>query len=390
MGEQRTTGATPLARYRSPWMDAELDAVRDLARHFFAAESAPHQERWAAQHMPDRDFWRKAGDAGLLCPSVPEEYGGGGGTFAHDAVVIEEQARAVDDTGLWVHSTTVAHHVLAYGTDEQKRRWLPLLGSGELVGAIAMTEPGAGSDLQNIRTTARRDGADYVVDGAKTFITNGTHAGLVIVAARTGGPGARGISLLVAETDGLAGFQRGRVLDKVGTNAQDTRELAFVGMRVPAANLLGEEGRGFAQLMEQMPQERLIIAVLATAAAERAVELAVAYAKERTAFGQRLIDMQHTRFVLAECLAQTRAARTLLDHAVDLHLRGRLDAATAAMAKLVCTETQGVVTDRCLQVFGGYGYMREYPIARLWTAARLQRIYGGTSEIMKELVARAL
>jgi len=379
--------------YRSPWMTEELDSVRDLARKFLAKESEPNHERWTKQGCVDREFWNAAGSVGLLCVSCPEEYGGGGGTFAHEAVVMEEQARIADDTWAYsVHSTIVAHYINAYGSEEQKRRWLPKMASGEMVGAIAMTEPGTGSDLQAVRTTARRDGDHYVINGSKTFITNGTHCDLLIIVARTGTEkGGKSLSLIVAETQGRKGFERGRVLQKIGAKGTDTRELSFTDMRVPVANLLGaEEGQGFAQLMTQLPQERLAIAVLAVASAEHAVELATAYAKERTAFGQNLLSFQNTRFVLAECRTEALAARTLLDYCISLHLEGKLDAATASMAKYWTTEKQCEIIDRCLQVFGGYGYMLEYPIARMYAAARVQKIYGGANEIMKELVARTL
>ncbi len=379
--------------YRSPWMNEDLDALRDLTRTFFEQESVPNQERWAEQHCVDRHFWNEAGKVGILCVSIDEAYGGGGGTFAHEAVVLEEQAHAIDDAfGYAVHSTIVAHYLNAYGSEEQKLRWLPKMASGEMVGAIAMTEPNTGSDLQSIRTTARRDGDDYIVNGAKTFISNGTHCDLLIIVARTGpGAGADAISLIVAETNELPGFERGRVLEKIGMKGQDTRELAFVDMRVPTGNLLGEtEGQGFFQLMNQLPQERLAIATTAVAATETAVELAIGYAKDRSAFGKQLIDFQNTRYVLAECKADALAARTMLDHCISLHLDGRLDAATASMAKFWCTDRQVEVIDRCLQIFGGYGYMLEYPIARMYAAARVQKIYGGTNEIMKELIARTL
>ena len=379
--------------YRSPWMTEELDSLRSMTRAFLAKEARPHHERWAEQRCVDRQFWNAAGAVGLLCVSCPEAYGGGGGTFAHEAVVLEEQARIADDAwGYAVHSTIVAHYVASYGTEEQKRRWLPGMVSGELVGAIAMTEPGTGSDLQAVRTTARREGDVYVIDGAKTFITNGTHCDLVIVVARTSAePGARGLSLLVAETQGLSGFERGRVLEKIGMKGADTRELSFSDVRVPASNLLGPaEGQGFLQLMHQLPQERLAIAVGAVASAELAVELATAYAKERTAFGKTLLSFQNTRFVLAECKTDALAARTLVDHCIGLHLEGKLDAATASMAKYWTTDKQCEIIDRCLQIFGGYGYMLEYPIARMYAAARVQKIYGGTNEIMKELIARSL
>ncbi|WP_280334793.1 acyl-CoA dehydrogenase family protein [Nocardia wallacei] len=379
--------------YRSPWMSADLDQLRDLTRRFLTKELHPHRDRFARQHAVDREFWHAAGKVGLLCLSCPEQYGGGGGSFAHEAVVIEEQARIADDCWSFnVHSTIVAHYLNAYGSHEQKRRWLPGMASGDLVGAIAMTEPGTGSDLQNITTTAVRDGEDYLINGSKTFITNGTHCDLLIIVARTGDqPGAKGLSLIVADTRDLPGFHRGRVLDKVGQHGQDTRELSFTDMRVPAANLLGDaEGHGFAQLMAQLPQERLTIAVSAVASAEHAVDLAVDYAKTRTAFGQHLLDFQNTRFVLAECRTEALALRTFVDYCLARHLDGALDAATASMAKYLATEKQNTIIDRCLQIFGGYGYITEYPIARMYASARVQKIYGGTNEIMKELIARSL
>lgn len=378
--------------YVSPWMKDEVADVAKLARTFFAREVVPHLERFAEQHQVDKETWLAAGAAGLLCISIPEEYGGGGGTFAHEAAVMWEQGRAGDDAlGYSVHSSIVAHYILGYGTEEQKQKWLPKMASGELVGAIAMTEPGTGSDLQNIKTTAKRDGDDYVINGSKTFITNSSHAGLVVVVARTGGEGAQGISLVVAEVDGLDGFERGRVLHKIGQHGQDTRELSFTDMRVPTANLLGEEeGQGFYQLMLQLPQERLAIAVGAVGSADLAVELATAYTKERTAFGKPISAFQNTRFTLAEVSTDVLAARTFLDYCIALHIDGTLDAATASRAKYWTTDVQCDVIDRCLQLFGGYGYMLEYPIARLYAGARVQKIYGGTNEIMKELISRTL
>ncbi len=380
--------------YRSPWMTEDLDELSVLARTFFAREVVPHVERFAAQHQVDRETWTKAGAAGLLGLSLPEEFGGGGGTFAHEAVVLQEQGWVGDDSlGVSIHCGIVPHYIAEFGTDEQRRAWLPKLASGEWIGAIAMTEPGTGSDLQAVRTTARRDGDDYVVNGSKTFITNATHADLIIIVCRTGEKGAKGISLLVAEVGSeptASGFTRGRVLDKIGQHGQDTRELAFTDMRVPVANRLGEEGQGFYQLMEQLPQERLVVSVAAVAAAEYAVQLATAYAKEREAFGQPIIGFQTLRHTLAECSTDALAARTFLDHCIERHLAGELDAVLASRIKYWSTDVQCSVIDRCLQVFGGYGYMMEFPIARMYAAARVQKIYAGTNEIMKELISRAL
>ena len=379
------------------WRTDELDALRELARTFCEKEVLPHAERFARQGHPDRALYEKAGELGLLCMSIPTEYGGGGGTFGHEAVLFEEGSRSGDASlgGMGVHNGIVAHYLLAYARDDRKQDWLPRLASGEWIGAIAMTEPGTGSDLQNITTRAVREHDEYVITGAKTFITNGHNCDLLIVAAKTDpSQGAAGVSLLVAEVPHGAepeGFRRGRILDKIGQKSQDTTELFFDGLRVPAANLLGrQEGQGFYQLMEQLPQERLIVAVGAVAAMEAAVELTVRYTKERHAFGKPLFGQQNTRFELAECHTLTKVARAFVDDCVERHLRGELDVATAAMAKYWCTDQQVAVIDRCLQLFGGYGYMAEYPIARMYADARVQRIYAGANEVMKELVARAL
>jgi len=379
-------------KYESSWIDDDVRMFRDNVRAFIAKEFVPQQARWRAQHGPDADAWLKAARAGLLLSDVPEAYGGGGGTFAHECVVLEELARAGVHFGSQVH-TTVAHYILAYGTEEQKRRWLPRMGRGELVGAIAMTEPGAGSDLQAIQTLARREGDEYAISGSKTFITNGMRAGLVCVAARTNpkAVGMRAISLIVVETDGLAGYRAGRPLEKVGMHQQDTCELFFDSVRVPAANLLGpSEGRGFAQLMEQLPYERLQIAVGAVAMAEQAVEITTRYVKERKAFGKPLLDLQNTRFKLAECKTRAQIGRVFLDSCIERYLAGRLDETSTAMAKYWLTEMQCRIVDECVQLHGGYGYMTEYPIARMWADARVQRIYAGSNEIMKELIAWSL
>ncbi|HEX7221092.1 MAG TPA: acyl-CoA dehydrogenase family protein [Burkholderiales bacterium] len=385
-------GVLQPAAYESPWLTDDVRQYRDTVRDFVAAELVPHQARWRAQHGPELEAWKKAGTAGLLLVDVPEEYAGGGGTFAHEAVVLDELARNGVYFGTQVHAT-VAHYVLAYGSDEQKRRWLPRMARGELLGAIAMTEPHAGSDLQAIKTTARREGEEYVINGSKTFITNGAHAGLVIVAAKTNTKviGMRGTSLIALETAGLPGYRVGRPLEKLGMQAQATVEMFFDSVRVPAANLLGGvEGRGFAQMMEQLPYERLQIAVGATAMAEEAVAITARYVKDRHAFGKPLLDLQNTRFKLAECKTRAQVGRVFLDNCIERLLAGRLDDTSAAMAKYWLTETQCAIVDECLQLHGGYGYMTEYPIARMWADARVQRIYAGSNEIMKELIAWSL
>jgi len=382
----------PLDFAPSAWMTPEIEEYRAQVRRFVAAEVVPHQQRWAEQHCVDRETWAKAGALGMLLSDVPAEYGGSDGTFAHQAVMLEELA-AVGDTAfaIPVHAI-VAKYILNQGTEAQKPRYLPPLASGEWVGAIAMTEPSGGSDLQGIRTRAERQGDHWVLNGAKTFISNGTLADLVIVVARTGSePGAKGISLLLLETRGAQGFRVGRVLEKIGQKGQDTCELFFEDVRVPAENVLGgEAGRGFYQLMTELPYERTIIAVGAVVAIERAVRLTVEYARERQVFGKPLLAMQNTRFVLAAAKTQAVVARTFVDRCIEALIAGRMDAATASMAKLWTTDLQCTVIDDCLQLFGGYGYMLEYPIAQMYADARVQRIYGGANEIMKELIARSL
>jgi alkylation response protein AidB-like acyl-CoA dehydrogenase len=380
-------------RTRPAWSDDDAEAFRDLARTFLEKECAPHEDRWGEQQHVDREIWNKAGSLGLLCPSIPTEYGGGGGTFALEAALAEEQTRALAPSlGTSVHSTIVAHYINSYGTEEQKRRWLPGMASGEIVGAVAMTEPGTGSDLQSIKTKALRSGGSYVIDGSKTFISNGLHANLVITVAKTDPQNAaKGISLIVVETDGLEGFSRGRVLKKIGQHGQDTAELFYDGVQVPTDNLIGgEEGQGFIQLMQQLPQERLVLAVAAVAAIEETLAQTLAYTKDRHAFGKPVFNFQNTKFKLAEVATTARVARVFIDDCVTKHLAGELDVQTASMAKWWTTQMQCDVADECLQFFGGYGYMQEYPISRLYTDARIQKIYGGTNEIMKEIISRFL
>jgi acyl-CoA dehydrogenase len=384
---------TALDLPRPDWMTEDVVLLEEQARRFIAAEFVPHLERWNEEGIYDRDVWTKAGAAGLLCASMPEEYGGAGGTFAHEAVINREIALAgFDSFGAPLHSGIVAPYILHYGTEEQKQRWLPKLATGEMVGAIAMTEPGTGSDLQAVKTTARKSGNGYVLNGSKTFITNGQHANLVIVVAKTDpSAGAKGTSLMVVETDDAAGFRRGRKLKKLGLDAADTSELFFEDVQLPAEALLGtEEGQGFAQLMKELPQERLIVGIHAVAMIERALELTIDYVKQRRAFGKTILEFQNTQFVLAECKTDATVGRVFLDNCIARHVAGELDTVTASMAKYWLTDLQAKIIDRCLQLFGGYGYMDEYPISRMYRDARVLRIYAGTNEIMKLLIARSL
>jgi acyl-CoA dehydrogenase len=374
--------------------EEDIAIFEDAVGKFFD-EHAPEAvvATWRKNHVVDREMWNKAGRAGLLGLTVPEEYGGAGGDYRHEAVLMEQLGlKGVDGFGISLHNAIVAPYIFHYGTHEQKQRWLPRLCTGELVGAIAMTEPGAGSDLQGIKSSAKLDGNEYVINGSKTFITNGQTANLIIVVVKTDPTaGARGTSLIVVETDGTEGFERGRNLDKLGHEAQDTSELFFNDVRVPTENLLGtDEGQGFFQLMGQLPQERLNIAVQGMATIERALELTIAYVKDRKAFGKAILDFQNTQFVLAECKTEATISKVFVNHCIEQHLAGKLDAATASMAKYWVSDLENKIVDRCLQLFGGYGFMNEYPIARMYRDSRVQRIYGGTNEIMKLLIARTL
>jgi acyl-CoA dehydrogenase len=375
------------------WMNEELELLEATCRQFFQQECAPHYDRWEKQGCVDREIWTKAGSAGLLCASIPEEFGGAGGTFAHEAVIAIEANRAgISGLGIPLHNAIVAPYILNYGAPEQKRRWLPRLATGELIGAIAMTEPAAGSDLQGIRTSAKRSGNGYVLSGQKTFITNGQLANLVVTVAKTDPAlGAKGISLFIVETDGLDGFRRGRNLDKIGLKANDTSELFFDHVQLDAGSLLGsEEGQGFYMLMEQLPQERLLIALQAAGRIESALEVTRDFVKGRVAFGKPIIEFQNTQFELAECKTEAAIGRVFVDYCISRHLEGALDTTTASMAKYWMTDLQCCIIDRCLQLHGGYGYMNEYPTARMYRDARVERIYGGTNEIMKMLIARSL
>jgi len=378
--------------YTSPWMCSELENFRDAIRRFIDAEVTPHQERWRKQQHVDRSLWNKGGEMGMLLADIPEEYGGAGGSFAHQAVVFEELSYAGDMAfGIHVHAI-VAHYILNQGTEAQKKKYLPLMASGEMIAAIAMSEPGAGSDLKGIRTSAVPEGDGYRINGSKIFISNGYLADLVVVVTKTDpDAGSKGVSLMLVETKNCPGYRVGRILEKIGQKGQDTCELFFDDVRVPADAVLGGvEGKGFYQLMTELPYERTILGVAGVAAIERALRLTIEYTKERKAFGQALIDMQNTRFVLAEIKTEATIARTFIDRCIVDMLEGRMDTELASMAKYWISDLQCKVIDQCLQLFGGYGYMLEYPIAQMYVDARVQRIYGGANEIMKEIISRSL
>jgi acyl-CoA dehydrogenase len=378
--------------YVSPWMDQDLSIFRNAAARFLEAEMVPNEEQWRKQQHVGKDIWRKAGAMGFLCTDVPAEYGGAGGDFRHEAVLYEELARrGLSGFGQGVHSIC-AHYLLNHGTEAQKHRFLPRMAAGSLIGAIGMTEPGAGSDLQALKTRANLDGGDYVINGSKIFITNGYLAGLIALVVKTQpDTGAKGTSIVMVETANLGGFRVGRILDKMGMKSQDTAELFFEDVRVPADNLLGgAEGRGFYQLMGDLPYERALIAVTAVAAMEGALAETIRYAKDRTAFGKSIAQFQNTEFKLAEIATKTHIARVFVDDCIAKIVAGTLDTVTASMAKYWVTDTQQEVLDECVQLHGGYGYMNEYLVCRMFADSRVQRIYGGTNEIMKELISRAL
>ena len=382
---------------KASWIDDEMRILHDAAYGFTKTEFDPKREQWEKEGLCDRDAWRQAGQAGLLCASIPEEYGGAGGNYFHEAIILDAMMRggaaASVGGGNTVHSQIVAHYILNCGREEQKKAWLPLMATGDLVGAVAMTEPGAGSDLQGIKTTAKLDGDEYVINGAKTFISNGQHAELIVVVCKTDSTkGAQGVSLIVVDTTKVeSGFSRGRNLEKIGLKEADTSELFFDNVRGPKGNLLGEsEGQGFYQLMQNLPQERLSIACTAATVAEMAVEETVKYVKEREAFGKPVMSFQNTRFKLAECKTEATIMRSFVDECIAEHVRGELTAEKVSMAKWWCSQKQCDIVDECLQLHGGYGYMWEYPIARLYADSRVQKIYGGTNEIMKELISRSL
>ncbi len=379
---------------RPAWREEEEFVLfTDAANAFVADTCVPHVEKWEKQGVVDRSIWLKAGQYGLLVPDCPEAYGGVGGDFRHDAIIIDAvHGQGIDSWGMVLHNAIVTPYVTAFASEDQKKEWLPKLISGEYVAAIAMTEPSGGSDLQGMKTTALKQGNQYVLNGSKTFITNGGTANFIIVCAKTDpSEGAKGISLFAVETDGLDGFSRGEKLDKVGLKGQDTCELFFDDMKVPASALIGpEEGRGFYQLMDKLPQERLIIALQAMAMIENILGQTIDYVRERKAFGKSIMDFQNTRFKLAECKSEATMAKIFCDHCTDELVAGRLTTEMASMAKYLVSDLQCKIVDECVQLHGGYGYMNEYPVARAWRDARVQRIYGGTNEIMKLVIARGL
>ena len=380
----------PPAKWRD---DEEISIFSDAVGQFFERECKPHVEEWRKQGYVPREMWKKAGEAGLLCASVSDEYGGAGGDFRHEAVIIEQQQwKGIDGFGITLHNAIIAPYIETFGSEEQKKKWLPRLDSAEWIAAIAMTEPGTGSDLQAVKTTAKKDGNHYVSNGQKTFISNGQTANLILTVAKTDpSKGGKGISLIIVETDEVEGFERGRNLEKIGQKAADTSELFFNDVRVPTSNLLGpEEGQGFVQLMTKLPQERHVIGLQGVGMIERAIAETTAYVKQRQAFGGTIWDFQNTQFKLAECKTEATVAKVFADHCTQLLIENKLDAATASMSKYWISDLQCKIIDECLQLHGGYGYMDEYPIGQMYADARVQRIYGGANEVMKMLIARTM
>lgn len=374
-----------------PVFNADHELFRDQVRRFVDEEIVPHHAQWERDGIVPRSLWLKAGACGLLCPMLPQEYGGAGGDFGFSAVVVEELARVnASAVGFTLHSDVAAPYILAYGNDESKSRWLPRMVRGERIGALALTEPGIGSDLKALRTSARREGDHYLLNGSKTFITNGQNSGIVIVAAKTDpAAGRKGISLILVE-EGTPGFSKGRNLEKIGLHGQDTSELFFEEVRVPVVNRLGEENAGFSYLMHQLAQERLVIGIRAAASIEAMLQRTITYTRDRKAFGQAVFDFQNSRFKLASAKAEVAMLRSFVDECLATHLAGKLTPERAAMVKLVAAEMQGRLLDEFVQLHGGYGFMREYVVGQAWVDARVMRIYGGSSEIMKEIIARTL
>ena len=380
----------PPAKWRQ---DEEIGIFSDSVGQFFEKECAPHVQDWRKEGLVPKEMWKKAGEMGILCASVSEEYGGMGGDFRHEAIIAEQMGwKGIDGFGITLHNAIIAPYIETFGTEEQKRKYLPKMASGDVITAIAMTEPGTGSDLQNIKTTAKKDGNGYVINGSKTFISNGQNANLILVCAKTDpSQGAKGVSIMLVDTDEVEGFERGRNLDKIGQKAADTSELFFNDVKVPAENILGgDEGQGFVQLMTKLPQERHMIGVQGMATIERALDVTVEYVKGRKAFGKTIFDFQNTQFKLAECKTEATVAKGFVDHCTELLLKGELDSSTASMSKYWVSDLQCKIVDECLQLHGGYGYMDEYPIAQMYADSRVQRIYGGANEVMKMLIARTL
>ncbi|MDF1680521.1 acyl-CoA dehydrogenase family protein [Ponticaulis sp.] len=385
---------SPLDIPASGWrLDEEVSIFSDSVGQFFEKECAPHVPQWRNDGIVPKEMWLKAGEMGILGASVSEEYGGMGGDFRHEAIIAEQMGwKGIDGFGITLHNGIIAPYIESFGTEEQKQKYLPKIATGEIITAIAMTEPGTGSDLQNIKTTAKKNADGYVLNGSKTFISNGQNANLILVCAKTDPTeGAKGVSIMLVETDGAAGFERGRNLEKIGQHAADTSELFFNDVQLgPDAVLGGKEGMGFIQLMQKLPQERHIIGVQGMATIERAIQVTVEYVKQRKAFGKTIWDFQNTQFKLAECKTEATVAKVFVDRCTDLLLENKLDSATASMSKYWVSDLQCKIVDECLQLHGGYGYMDEYPIAQMYADSRVQRIYGGANEVMKMLIARTM